>query len=374
MRGIFCIPLLFCSTASAATLLYTVTALPFSPSVINSSGQIVGTALPVKGASYQKLFFYSDGVTSNVVLPDASAVELSGLNDNGQAVGEETVNGVEHPIEFSAGSMTDLSKNLGASTLASINDNGQMVGDTSRGTAFSATAGVMTTLGTAASGKTVSGINQNGQIVGSELLPVTYSSACQSGGGGNRAFVYSGGAVQVIGPDSACGSSSGIAVNSKGQVLGQFNDKGSTSVFIYNMNSGATTTLPTLGGNLNNAYSFNSKGQVAGSANLCSDPHQKCYNTYVATLYSQGVMTNLNDLMPAGSGWILESATGINDKGEIIGYGIYDGGLEGFLLTPEDPPTAPEPKTTWGLLLAGCCGAVILRRKLGTTPSDGSRR
>src|SRR5262249_18472578 len=45
---------------------------------------------------------------------------------------------------------------------------------------------------------------------------------------------------------------------------------------------------------------------------------------------------DLNDLVPPKSGWKLEHASSINDKGEIVGWGDHDGDEDaGFLLRPE---------------------------------------
>jgi probable HAF family extracellular repeat protein len=47
-------------------------------------------------------------------------------------------------------------------------------------------------------------------------------------------------------------------------------------------------------------------------------------------------MQDLNGLIPAGSGWLLSVATGINVAGQICGYGTMASGLvHAFLLTPQ---------------------------------------
>ena len=67
---------------------------------------------------------------------------------------------------------------------------------------------------------------------------------------------------------------------------------------------------------------------------MSSIPSNNGYLAYHAFVYEGGSMTDLNSLIPAGSGWVLRSATGVNDAGEIVGYGTYQGQLSGFLLTP----------------------------------------
>jgi hypothetical protein len=46
------------------------------------------------------------------------------------------------------------------------------------------------------------------------------------------------------------------------------------------------------------------------------------------------VATLLQTKIPAGSGWTLLVAGGINNLGQINGYGIHNGNYRGFLLTP----------------------------------------
>jgi probable HAF family extracellular repeat protein len=44
---------------------------------------------------------------------------------------------------------------------------------------------------------------------------------------------------------------------------------------------------------------------------------------------------DLNDLIGVGTGWVLHKATGVNNEGEIVGCGAFDGKQQSFLLTPE---------------------------------------
>lgn len=45
-------------------------------------------------------------------------------------------------------------------------------------------------------------------------------------------------------------------------------------------------------------------------------------------------MQDLNTLVPSGSGWVLNSVSGINNWGQIVGSGTLNGQTRGFLLTP----------------------------------------
>ena len=74
------------------------------------------------------------------------------------------------------------------------------------------------------------------------------------------------------------------------------------------------TDLGTLGGPNSEATGLNYVGstQVVGTSDVAGG------GTH-AFVYERGTMTDLNSRLPAGSGWVLEAATAINDSGEIVG-------------------------------------------------------
>jgi len=43
---------------------------------------------------------------------------------------------------------------------------------------------------------------------------------------------------------------------------------------------------------------------------------------------------DLNSLLPPHSGWLLQTAEGVNAAGQIVGQGQFAGKTRGFLLTP----------------------------------------
>ena len=105
------------------------------------------------------------------------------------------------------------------------------------------------------------------------------------------------------------------------------------------------------------AFGINASGQVVGA----SAPYPNAPAPGHAFLYSGGHMTDLNLLLPAGSGWQLSSATAINDSGQIVGYGLFDHQPAAFLLDTSETQS-PEPGSL-NLLGAGLV-AVGLRRWL----------
>jgi probable HAF family extracellular repeat protein len=91
---------------------------------------------------------------------------------------------------------------------------------------------------------------------------------------------------------------------------------------------GGMKALGTLGGAQSEAYSINDAGQVVGMAQVKGDkPH--------AFLYADGKMIDLNGLLPPGSEWELQAARDINNRGQIVGWGLHEGVTRAFLLTPK---------------------------------------
>ena len=93
--------------------------------------------------------------------------------------------------------------------------------------------------------------------------------------------------------------------------------------------------------NLSAASKINFFGQVIGiSGNAAAyDANRQQYEvTGRPFIWTQrNGMQDLNTLISATSGWVLNSATGINFWGQIVGTGTLNGQPHGFLLTPKNP-------------------------------------
>lgn len=122
----------------------------------------------------------------------------------------------------------------------------------------------------------------------------------------------------------------GIGINNKGQMVGgSKTSSGNVDPFLWD--NGILTDLGNFGGDVYGfAFDINNKSQIVGwSAGNIDD-----MATFHALLWENGVMTNLQTKIPAGSGWTLLQAAGINEKGQIVGYGLHNGYLRACLLTP----------------------------------------
>jgi probable HAF family extracellular repeat protein len=81
--------------------------------------------------------------------------------------------------------------------------------------------------------------------------------------------------------------------------------------------------LGTLGGvGWSFACGLNDAGAVVGTSNDS------------AVLWTGGVIADLNTMLPPGSAWRLQSATAINQSGQIVGWGLHNGQPRAFRLTP----------------------------------------
>jgi probable HAF family extracellular repeat protein len=113
--------------------------------------------------------------------------------------------------------------------------------------------------------------------------------------------------------------------------------------------TGAIRDLGTLPGDvLSTALKINLFGQVIGTSGNTAiySLYNGEYGELVSSCCSVGVsgrpfiwtqrrgMQDLNTLIRANSGWVLNTATGINRWGQIVGSGTRNGQTHGFLLTP----------------------------------------
>ena len=96
--------------------------------------------------------------------------------------------------------------------------------------------------------------------------------------------------------------------------------------------------LGTLPGDLVSAgLGINNRGEVVG--NSVSPPGPPMGNPH-PFLWKDGVMVDLNSLIPANSPLLLLTAFSINDRGQIAGFGVTSGGdIHAYLATPEPPVT-----------------------------------
>jgi len=168
------------------------------------------------------------------------------------------------------------------------------------------------TLGGASSA--AAAINAGGLVVGD----------AETSGGYTHAFALYDGGMMDLGTLGGQNSSA-TAVNAAGQVAGiAENAGGGRHAFLFA--GPGMQDLGTLGGAHSSAEAINAAGRVVGASETAGGKIH-------AFLYD-GTMTDLNDLLPPASRWDLLAATGINDFGQIVGFGLHGGQTRGFLMLP----------------------------------------
>ena len=200
---------------------------------------------------------------------------------------------------------------------------------------------------------TGNGINNSGQVVGSSA----------TANGETHAFRTAPNSVinAAIDDLGTLGGSSSIAldINNLGFVVGSSTTaSGETHAFLTGANTtiAATDDLGTLGGSFSVAYSINESGLAVGDSELADGSDR-------AFLYDGTDLFDLNTLIIGNSNFVLTSARGINESGQIAATGFFadSGTARAFLLTPTSEPV-PEPTTMFGAL-AFSAGAGILRKR-----------
>lgn len=301
----------------------------------------------------------------------------NGINNTGEVVGYTDVTvGLPHGFRWSGGVMTDLGVESGGddSVAQAVNDAGQIAGTADRQSGgygypvrWSA-SGVLTDLGGSVTNELGVGnaIDPAGRVAGgqrpanSEGSPVaelydangapTYlgnpPDSLNAATGinavdqvvGSPAFVWKAGTLTSLPalPGAPAGDAGATAISISGQIAGwsaTAGTSGAQDAVVWSGAGGTVTDLGTIGSiAYNQANAINAAGQVVGTA----DPHCSPCATPVAWLHDPGAtaLTDLNTLIPSGSGWTLEQANGINDRGQIVGAGLHNGALHAYLLTP----------------------------------------
>lgn len=278
---------------------------------ISAGGAVAGTALDIDGRSH--------GFSHDAFLTDLGVdSDIRDINSAGTIVG-------------SSGGYATIWKDGSAQQL------GTLGGDTSAG--FS--------------------LNGLGHVTG----------AADGADGLRHAFLYADGRMIDIGTLGGA-SSGGYALNDSGQVVGVSQTRlGQSHAFLWDKETGMRD-LGTLGGRDSRAMAINSSGMVAGAAtNRANYFHASVWgsagvidlgtlggaHSYAygindggvvvgwshdafgrsrAFVWSGGMLFDLNDLVSNAPGWQLTAAYGINENGQIVGTGLFNGQSAAFRLDP----------------------------------------
>lgn len=314
---------------------YTIVAIPpvvgasggtfgsLAPASINSSGQVVGgfnDCLSVnmsecdEGPFSAFLYDPAKGSTVRIALPDASDHTAKAINDAGAIIFDGNPYGVDDGFVLSNGTATHFGEDA---FVYGINSKGWVSG---------------TKIGT-------DGLQYAFRWDGTSVRPIAPAPSLSGGLNAagvvagavfdNREFqasVFAAAGVQVLGLLPGDTESMAVAINDHGRVVGfSSNNFPVEHAFVFDLPNGPMQDV--VPGGSSSLSSVNAAGDAVGSILELNYPVS-------AILWHDGTVIDLTRALNDPS-WQLLSATAINDKGQICGVGIHDGGQYAYVLTPK---------------------------------------
>ncbi len=339
---------------------------------LNNEGAVTGK-YPSNGVD--RAFLFRQGMLQDLGSLGGPVSIANAINDSNIVVGDsDIVSGPYHAFVFQNGTMQDLGVFPGgdSSSARFINNAGDVAGfstaDFFNQRGFIYRNGQMIDIGSLGSGSSeIFDLNETGHVVGESMNEDFLG----------RAFLYDGTSMTDLGTLGGLFSKA-LGINDLGVIVGQADDEeGLTRAFVYT--NGIMTDLGTLGGLVSTAFGINNAGQIFGVSEIESNsiathaflvengtmidlgtlgglesfPHDMNSQGHVVGradgefasnlpfLYRDGQMINVNSLLPANSGWILETADFINDAGQIVGLGRLNGVVNSYLFTPANENSVP---------------------------------
>lgn len=349
--------MLLLSCAAQAAPRYSVRAIETPDAVddvsavaLNDRGEVTGTL--VRYNVDNRAFFW-DGTGPARLLPVESGHGV-GVNNRGEVVGISN----DGPFVWSASAgvrILQTAPGSGEIQPFDINDAGTVAGiaygDPPGGNpqAFRLypDGRLETTRGTRFAGWTADAINAGGAVIG------TYFSGPPGGA--------------VWEPDGTFrllpGASRATAINDRGEVAGNWYGEGDSGGTALWRADGTLVKIPPMPGAdvaTQNPYGINNDGVVVGYLN-----HSNHADDAFIWTEADGIHDLQALLDESGAGWDLHFAVDVNESGQIVGRGSYQGRIQGFLLTP-----VPEPAAAALLLLPA--GASLWRRRTRRRTSMGT--
>jgi probable HAF family extracellular repeat protein len=354
---------LSCAFAAATAQTYTITGLPVMPNfpfagtfpaAINDSGEVTGAAVSLfasaPGVPVGEAFLYSEGKMTALSGEYSYANAITGDTREGpwhgdeerrklRVVGQASFTAQNGPGPRRAFLYEDhFLRDLGVlpggtfSLATAVNSFGEIAGtaDTTEGVEVAVVFrhGNIVSLGTlpGSIGSEATGINNWGDVTG-----VIHMANFD-----DRAFLYHNGKMISLGTLPGSQISTAAAINDSMEITGTATSSIGGNYFqhAFLWSHGKMIDLGLLpNGVSSEANAINESGDVVGQANITTSTG--IYS--VPFLYSNGKMHDLNDFLPPNSGWTITSATGINNRGQIVGDGLLTagGGSGGVIMNPD---------------------------------------
>jgi probable HAF family extracellular repeat protein len=314
------------------------------PQGLNETGTVVGGCGP-NTALGETAFAWQNGVlTSLGKLRGAHYSTAHAVNGRGVAVGEgDTGDFRPHPTMYRNRRVIDIDSSVANGRAIFVNEAGVVLGNRLKG--FSGTSGWRPAIWTerpdkpgrfdpivlapypggdaAARHAYATGANQGLQVVGY----VQNSLFGQRGAFWDNDPLHT---LSLLEPLPGDWQSYAWGVNDLGQAVGESyrGFRGSLAVLWLDNSSRTVVDLGTLPGDTQSvATAINSRGQVIG-VSTAADGSSRPF------LWDDGSMVAVESLLDAGTDWVIQSVTAINDAGEMVGTGRYRGRFRTFLMTP----------------------------------------
>jgi probable HAF family extracellular repeat protein len=308
---------------------------------INDSGQVVGYS--VRYADFRfRAFLWEKGVMKELGTLGGNGSLAWDINDSGQIVGgsdtgKQDLYGSDLAHAFLWTKMTamiDLTPDVGNqfTRAEGINNAGEVIlSQDNKG--FLLKNGMRTELCRQNTCAFPYDINNSSSIVGT--AEVVLGKYCYSGRGGGctvnavtRAHLWDQGNLINLGTIGDAKDinnySMAVAINDQGQIVGEANNK-----CVLWENKDSIVELGALGDRCI-ALDINNNGWVVAR----TDDYRNNGESRALLWYKHQGLRDLNNLIPANSGWVLNEARSINKAGQITGYGTINGNMRAFVLQP----------------------------------------
>lgn len=321
---------------SVCALSYTITDLNVPPpsglysvtvTDVNNLGQVVGFTRESSGL--EQGWIYKDG-TAQTLSMTGDRCEVQSINDSGTIAGSCRTPQSWRPYLWQSGQMIPLQMPAAQFAEAfAINNSGQVAGGYWTGSGYRPC--IWDSTGVHDVGTTLTGLigdlADNGSAVGTT--------------NDSKAFLVTNGVPQFLSSLWGSSASAASAINEAGAVVG-YSTTADGKAHACLWQDGVPHDLGAPAGEASIATGINESGAIVGYGG----PYPGAVYFNRAFVWSDGVKYNLQDLIPADSGWSIGAPCGINDQGQIVGTGSHDGKSAAFILTPY----VPEPSSVLGLL------------------------